>query len=93
MATVQNAERWAPIRGFEGLYEVSDHGRVRSLPRAAEGRWGDLPVPGCILTTNSKPYRRVSLCGNGPRATKHVHRLVADAFLPLPRLQGEQPGG
>lgn len=41
-------ERWRPVLGYEGRYEVSDHGRVRSLPRYRRGKSGCLvPVEVC----------------------------------------------
>lgn len=87
-------EIWLPISGFVGLYEVSNAGRVRSLPRVSLGRnrWGDMTrhFRGRILS--SKPdgsgYLQVTLCdGKGGRTHAHVHRLVAAAFI------GNQPAG
>lgn len=75
---------WKPIKGYEGSYEVSDKGEVRSLPRtinATDGRsWhaeGKLISP--FLHSNG--YLLVRL-PDKPKA--RVHRLVAEAFLPNP---------
>lgn len=68
-------ERWMPVTGYEGLYEVSDWGRVRSLPRTT--------TTGRLLKQhiNSRNgYMYVSLCKNNHKATKRVHILVAEAF-------------
>lgn len=68
-------ERWMPVIGYEGLYEVSDWGRVRSLPRTT--------TTGRLLKQymNSRNgYMYVSLCKNNHKATKRVHILVAEAF-------------
>lgn len=86
-------ERWAPIFGYEGHYEVSDHGRVRSLPRWRRGKSGSLvPVPGRIMRLTTKkasartrPYVEVRLRNGAPRSMPCksflVHRLVAQAFV------------
>lgn len=72
-------ERWQPVVGWEGLYEVSDRGQVRSLRRrTASGMRG-----GKLLTQypDSQGYLQVGLCRDGTCITKKVHRLVAEAFL------------
>lgn len=73
----QESERWLPVPGYEGLYEVSDLGRVRSL------RSGQLRS---LCSTPKNPYPRLVLTGRGQRVTKLVHRLVLIAFVgdPLP---------
>lgn len=75
-------EVWRPIKGFEGLYEVSNQGRVRSLV----GRWGE----GRVLKpykSKKKGYLSVTLTGRDATgkvfsSVRLVHILVADAFLP-----------
>lgn len=84
-------EEWRPVMGFEGLYEVSDQGRVKSLPRT--GR----QAPEYVLTPKSgsrgsrggKCYYRVALRdADGKPHTRAVHRIVAEAFLgPKPKGQ------
>jgi hypothetical protein len=71
-------ERWCPIDGTDGLYEVSDRGRVRSWNGAVRGSFRRRPEPRVL-----KPYKvahdylQVEL-----RIGKRlVHRLVAEAFL------------
>ena len=77
-------ERWVFIKGYEGLYEVSNLGNVRSLSRMTAGRWNNVKLnPGRTL----KPYKlktgymRVDLSKDGKSSHKSVHRLVAEAFL------------
>jgi hypothetical protein len=80
----QILERWLPIAGYEGLYEVSDHGRVRSLDRKlpyADGRvciW-----KGRILrqSFSAGVYPKVALSKNCRQATRTVHRLVLETFV------------
>ena len=77
-------EIWKPIKGYEGKYEVSNLGRVRSLDYTAEriikGRHHDINVKGRVLKprTIRKGYLRICLC----KKNYLVHRLVADAFVP-----------
>ncbi len=79
------SERWAPVQGYEGIYEVSDLGRVRSLDRLVSNSGKVDHVSGRVLTPNftGKGYLFVNLCRNGDRKMAYVHRLVAAAFLPL----------
>lgn len=73
------AERWLPVPGYEGLYEVSDQGRVRSLPRRtphAGVRGGRI-----MRTRRTGRYRSVSLCRDGVPRQHSVHRLVLEAFV------------
>jgi hypothetical protein len=66
-------EEWRDIVGFEGLYEVSNFGRVRHKNGQEIG--GSL---------NSYGYRAYSLFKDGKRYTGKGHRLVAEAFIPNP---------
>lgn len=81
-------EKWLPVPGYEGLYEVSDHGRVKSLPRVVERAHGvPLPVHGRILATRhpSLTYPALHLGKPGEIKLWKVHHLVMLAFVgPLP---------
>lgn len=84
-------ERWLPVVGFEGLYEVSDFGNVRSLGRRIKHsrRPYDRVKYGGILALRSNldrsGYIEVGLVhSTGKKYQKKVHRLVAEAFLPNP---------
>lgn len=70
-------EVWKPIKGYEGLYEVSSLGRVKSLNFKRSGEEG-------ILTPTLKPYLQVALYSKGSPSQQLVHRLVAEAFIPNP---------
>lgn len=78
-------EVWKSINGYEGLYEVSNLGRVRSVDRIVDGRNG--VVSGKILSfsDNGTGYKQVCLCKKNIKSTRYVHRLVAEAFIPNPQ--------
>lgn len=84
-------EIWKDIVGYEGYYQVSNLGNVRSLDRLVKHpKGGDKLVNGKILKSKSydekKSYPSVMLNKNGERKTFNVHRLVARAF---PEVCGE----
>lgn len=71
-------ERWLPVPGWEGLYEVSDLGRVRSLPRPGGN---NRLYGGKLLKPHvHKGYPMVPSAGGGERTMTQVHRLVLEAF-------------
>lgn len=73
-------EMWKDVKGFEGLYQVSDLGRVRSLDRVLpDGRRFKGRV--LVATPGSNGYPMVGLPGN---VNGKVHRMVAEAFLSNP---------
>ena len=92
-------EEWRPVYGFEGHYEVSDHGRVRSVDRVApHPHSGTCLRKGKVLSLFTTPlgYQRAEMSRNGMRAHAFVHELVLEAFVG-PRPYGQQclhgPGG
>ena len=76
-------EIWKDVPGFEGYYQVSDQGRFKSLSRAIATKQGDRKVKGRIrkLATTPNGYIIVVLSKGGRNKTRHVHKLVAEAFL------------
>lgn len=80
-------EEWRDITGYEGLYQVSNLGRVRSLDRKVRTYQGWRTVKGRVLKTpiNSRGYPKVHL-RNEPVGSQVfvVHQLVAKAFIPNP---------
>lgn len=81
------AEQWRPIPGREGVYEVSDLGRVRSLDREITTRAGVKKIQrGRILKPGmNRRHRHVALCDGYQCKSYRVHRLVMEAFVgPLP---------
>ena len=84
-------EIWKPIDGFEGVYEISNLGRVKSLERTITyiNRWGtetSRKYQSCILrpSENIDGYLYVALKANGNQTNKTIHRLIAQAFIPNP---------
>ena len=80
-------EQWKEISGYEGLYEVSDYGRVRSVDcivKSSSRNGGLRRRPSKILKQNlkKKGYLTVDLCKDGKVRTTLVHRIVATAFCP-----------
>ena len=69
-------EEWRPVVGFEGLYEVSNFGLVKTLHRKERILKSSIPKKG--------KYASVFLCKNGKIYPMPVHRVVAIAFIPNP---------
>lgn len=80
-------EQWRDIPGYEGVYQVSDQGRVRSLDRAVRavaknGAEYRRRVSGVVLSPGvSRGYKIVNL---HPHGTIAVHLVVARVFVPNP---------
>jgi hypothetical protein len=77
-------EEWRPVVGYEGAYEVSSRGRVRSLDKTLRHPNGATWTrPGRLLNPCPGPqgYLQVTLSRGGHCKTFHVHRLVAAAFI------------
>ena len=84
-------ETWKDIKSYEGLYQISNLGRIKSLRKKIKnnGAFGKRK----IITKNEKivssyknkdGYSVVQLYKNNKRKLKFVHRLVAEAFIPNP---------
>lgn len=79
-------EIFKPIIGYEGLYEVSNLGRIKSLPKLHNTGSGGYIEKEKILKNrkDSYGYEMVVLCKNKEQRNYLVHRLVASAFLENP---------
>lgn len=72
------SEEWKDITGYEGLYQVSTLGNVRSYDKIVGCRGGKILAP----TRSGNGYVKVMLTKNKTRRNRNVHRLVAEAFIP-----------
>lgn len=73
MSLLKHMERWRDIKGYEGLYQISNCGRVKSLKYCKE------KILKSIKSSNG--YLQVNLYKDGKRKYFLVHRLVATAFI------------
>lgn len=82
-------EEWRPITGYEGLYEVSNLGRVRGVERLVWNKGGRAARYQRVKGTIKRPwlggrYPLIRLCKDGVKFTVPVYRVVAEAFLGPP---------
>lgn len=79
-------EEWRDIPRYEGMYQASSFGRVRSIDHIALSNGSQVIRRGRILSQHKhyKGYVRVGLENSGKMKTEFVHRLVASAFIPNP---------
>ena len=78
-----NKEIWKDIKGYEGIYQVSNIGRVKSLARK-DSAGHTLKEVIRRHSTSPNGYHNISLFKNGKRKGYSVHCLVAEAFIPNP---------
>jgi hypothetical protein len=80
---LQDKEIWKPIKGYEGYYEVSNLGEVKSLSRKREGNGKKGIIKERVLknTKNGDGYLCVKFYKKGTKTTHKVHRLVAETFI------------
>ena len=80
-------EIWKDIEGYEGCYQISTMGRIKSIDRYVPRKNGKLQhVHGRIMIPfdNGTGYKQVYLCKNGKTKVHYVHRLVALHFIENP---------
>lgn len=72
-------EEWLPVVDYEGLYAVSNYGRIKCLSNSATRKEKILKPQ-----IQRDGYKRVTLCKKGQKKRVPIHRLVAIAFIPNP---------
>ena len=75
----ENIEIWKPVAGYEGLYKVSNLGKVKAIKWHRGNEEKEIKP-----YTTYKGYLRLRLCKNGKGKQFQIHRLVAEAFIPNP---------
>lgn len=73
-------EIWRWIADYEGLYQISNYGRVKSFPRYRRHKESKILKPSC----DSMGYLKIGLNKDGDSRKFAIHRLVAQAFIPNP---------
>lgn len=82
------SEEWRTISEYEGIYEVSSHGNIRSITREVTQVQCGVEVVRCLKgrsmrkIDNGNGYLYVTLSRDNARKNHYIHRLVAEAFLP-----------
>lgn len=90
MSSASSSEEWRPVIGYEGIYEVSSIGRVKSLDRVIFMKTGGTSHrKGILLALRGTPsgHSEVKLSRNSSPKTKLVHQLVCESFYG-PRPEG-----
>jgi hypothetical protein len=82
----QMEEIWKDIKGYEGIYQISNKGRVRSLDRTINTKNGTRNKLGVIRSSyvNDTGYTVVALTVNKKRKVYSIHRLIGIHFIPNP---------
>ena len=75
-------EIWKDIIGYEGLYQISNFGNVRSVER--KDRFNRKQGGFLLKQGKTKGYYKVELCKEGKVKSFYIHKLVAEAFIPNP---------
>jgi predicted XRE-type DNA-binding protein len=70
-------EIWKDVVGYEGIYSVSNHGRIRSERRCTNTLIGKIIQP----SLNGRGYPSISLCKNNKKKTKKIAHIVTESFI------------
>ena len=86
MDKVMEKEIWRDVVGFEGLYQISNLGRIKSLPRLTNfgNRKKHIKEMFLSVAKGKRGYLVVVLTKQGRHYTRPIHRMIAEAFIPNP---------
>ncbi len=75
---------WRQVKGYEGIYEISENGEVKSVSRKVPNKGTEMTVAEKILKpmVDDWGYKKVTLHKDGKPNQKFVHRLLAEVFVP-----------
>lgn len=84
-------EIWKDIAGYEGYYQVSNYGNVKSLDRIVQSKQMQKSIKGKVLKKSLMKigYCSVNLCIKGKCRQSLIHRMVGMAFIPNPENKKE----
>ena len=92
MKKLPSEEKWKDVQGYEGLYQISNLGRVKSVkrevPHSRKGFTKVIKERLMSVCDNGNGYKTVYFLKNGKRAMRYIHRLVAEHFLEKPLGKG-----
>lgn len=82
-------EEWKDIKDFEGLYQISNYGRVKRLEKIIKSyilnhEYNTIKQKICRCQLKHNKYLGVVLTKNNKKYNKQIHRLVAETFIPNP---------
>ena len=86
---VEELEEWKDIANYEGIYQISNMGNVRSLDRIVHPNNQYLQKGKILKPLDNGKYLFVTLRKDGVKENKYIHRLVAEHFLPNPLFYNE----
>ena len=88
-AVVEQLEEWKDIANYEGIYQISNMGNVRSLDRIVHPNNQYLQKGKILKPLDNGKYLFVTLRKDGVKENKYIHRLVAEHFLLNPLFYNE----
>lgn len=82
---IQENKEWKDIKGYEGLYKISEYGDILSLKIRHNKVNKDRSIPLLLKPQIRNNYFIINLCKNGKRKQYSIHRLVAENFIDNPK--------